>query len=405
VIAPVHEPTPHLPAPSSWEEISLAAVLAGDQEDGKPTILTRSDGVGLIYSGRLHMIAGEPESGKGWLACHATAEQLAAGHHTAYFDHEDVPATVVGRLRDLGVSAADILERFHYVRPEEPLPDRAYIDRLLDFEPTLVVVDGLTEALALEGLELKDNSDIARYIARVARPLKHAGAAVALIDHVTKDRETRGRFAIGAQHKLAAVDVSYRLDVLEPFGREREGLVKVTVTKDRAGYVRGHAEGDRIALLRLSSRDGEVSVTLDPPDGQGDGGSFRPTHLMERVSRALEGAPDGLGLNAIRSSVKGNNDAKTLALELLTGEGYVRRERVDGRSVKHLSERAYREADETAPNRAQPRPGRGSADRAHRAPALEGAGCGRGSGGSTVEDQTAPTPQVGAEEGDVGECR
>ena len=46
------------------------------------------------------------------------------------------------------------------------------------------------------------------------RPIAAAGAAVVLIDHVAKDKEKRGRYAIGAQHKLAGVAVAYGIEVL-----------------------------------------------------------------------------------------------------------------------------------------------------------------------------------------------
>jgi hypothetical protein len=93
---------------------------------------------------------------------------------------------------------------------------------------------------------------------------------------VVKDTEGRRRHAIGAQHKLAGVDVAYALAVVEPFGRGREGLVKVKVAKDRPGYVRLRATDGRVAELRLRSHDhGRVTIDVEvpgdrhhlPPDG------------------------------------------------------------------------------------------------------------------------------------------
>jgi hypothetical protein len=174
----------------------------------------------------------------------------------------------------------------------------------------------VTEALAVEGLDMASNQDVAGLYNRLPRPFARAGAAVLLVDHVVKDREARGRYAIGAQHKLAGVDVAYRLDVVQPFGRGREGLVKVTVTKDRPGHVRQHAvDRERVALMRLTSRaDGAVTVTLEPPEG-GAAAGWRPTIYMERVFRAIEAEP-GLSKRGIREAVSGKSDVKDRALEV-----------------------------------------------------------------------------------------
>ena len=86
------------------------------------------------------------------------------------------------------------------------------------------MIDGVTEALALEGLDMASNQDVAELLQPARRGRSHGPAPPCCsIDHVTKDREARGRYAIGAQHKLAGVDVAYRLDVVQPFGRGREG--------------------------------------------------------------------------------------------------------------------------------------------------------------------------------------
>ena len=69
-----------------------------------------------------------------------------------------------------------------------------------------MVIDGVTEAMTMHGLELKDNADVAKFVELLPRPLARMGAAVVLVDHVAKDTGGRGRFAIGAPHKLAGID-------------------------------------------------------------------------------------------------------------------------------------------------------------------------------------------------------
>ena len=331
---------------TTWAPVELQALIEGGELEQPPALLARTDGACLLYRGKLHALSGEPESCKGWLAVQASAEQIAAGAIVLYIDFEDTAKAIVSRLDDLAADPAAVVERLRYVRPDEPLDERGWHDlaAALALDPALVVIDGVTEALARHGLDLADNTDVAKWLDLLPRPLAARGAAVLLLDHVVKDREARGRYAIGAQHKLAGVDVAYRLEVVQPFGRGREGLVKVKVTKDRPGHVRQHAAEDRIADLHLSSDgDGAVTVRLEAPLGRGE--PFRPTVLMERISRAIEETP-GLVKRDVRA-IPGKSSAKDLALELLVRDGYVER-RQDGAAHRHYPLRSYRaEDDET----------------------------------------------------------
>lgn len=330
--------------PSSWTPVDLKPILAGEHEPEEPVYLRRTDGVGLLYKGRLHAVSAEPEAGKGWLALTATKERLDAGETVLYIDYEDTAVNIVGRLRDLGVSDEAILERFNYVRPDEPVNDWSHVNPEDPLGGDLVIVDGVTEALAVEGLDMASNQDVAAFYTRLPRPFATAGSAVLLIDHVVKDREARGRYAIGAQHKLAGVDVAYRLDVIRPFARGKEGVVKVTVTKDRPGFVRQHSvDCERVGLFKGGSTpDGRMTTTLEPAEVGTD--PFRPTHLMERVSRELEERP-GLNKRGVRL-IRGNKDALELALELLIAEGYAEA-RPERQSIRHYSLKPFREGDES----------------------------------------------------------
>jgi len=330
---------------TTWAPISLAALLAGELPEDPPTLLRRADGIHLLYPAKIHALSGEPEAGKGWLVLHAAEQVLAAGGRVVYIDFEDSPRTIVARLLALGAKPEAIIERFAYLRPDEPLDEagRAALNAACRPAPTLAVLDGMTEALALHGLDLRDNGDVAGWINRFPRPLARLGAAVVTVDHVVKDREGRGRYAIGAQHKLAGVDVAYTLEVIEAFGRNRSGRSKVLVAKDRHGHIREHATAGRIADLTLESHaDGRVTVTLTTPEAQ-DAATFRPTVLMERVAAALEQTP-GLSKRAVRTAVKGKNDTVDFALEVLVAEGYVSTQR-DGQTVAHHPIRPFPDPD------------------------------------------------------------
>jgi hypothetical protein len=156
-----------------------------------------------------------------------------------------------------------------------------------------VVIDGITEAMTLMGLKILDNTDVAVFLAKVARPLAARGCAVLLLDHVTKDRETRGRGAIGAQHKLAGVDVAYTIDVIRPFGRGLEGLSRLTVTKDRPGFIRAASASRKFAAdITLYSEGEEVAVVLKPVEVK----EPDPLGLSPAQRRVLEALPPEPGM-------------------------------------------------------------------------------------------------------------
>ena len=315
----------------SWEPVDVAEVLdalaSGKVIGPVPTMLLRVDGAALLYPGEMHQIAAEPESGKSWIALGEAARLIMAGENVLYVDFEDGASAILGRLLALGASREAIGQHFVYVRPDEPLPAAAVAGMLERGPFAFAVLDGMTEAYTMLGLSGSDNVDVAKFLHTLPRQVALAGAAVLLIDHVVKDKEARGRFAIGGQHKLAGVVASYSVETITQPNRSQAGLLKIRVQKDRHGHVREHqGAGKVIALARIEpSQDGAVvAVRLDlPDDNASDDGEFRPTVLMERVSLALEAEP-GMSKRAIRDAVKGKATYVDEALGHLIADDFVR---------------------------------------------------------------------------------
>ena len=310
---------------TTWHEVSLAGVLDGEPDDDLPTMLVRDDGACLVYPGRIHVFAGEPESGKSWLALHLCAEQMDIGRHVVYVDFEDTLAGVIARLVALDVEPQRILTLFHYVRPSEPLgPEgrHALAGLLSRTLPALIVLDGLTEALTLHGLTLESNRDVAHFLELIPRFVARQGPAVIIIDHVSKDKDQRGRWAIGAQHKLAGVDgVAYGLEVVKPVVRDGDGLVRLIVAKDRPGHVRRTAHEKKTAAeICTRSEKNLLTLTVTTAGGHGPGADWRPTTQMERVSRWLELHPGSSG-RLVESSVTGKGPTVRTALKCLVADG------------------------------------------------------------------------------------
>jgi hypothetical protein len=328
-----------------WQPVDLAAIVdairTGEAIGPVPTLMLRSDGQPLLYPGQSHGISAPPEAGKTWLALTPAASLLKAGKHVLFMDCETTAVEIVGRLQALGATDDQIVAGLTYVRPEIP-PDARTISSLLESGPfELAIIDGVSEAFTLCGLDPNSNTDAAKFFALLVRPITDTGAAVVLLDHVVKQPENRGRYALGAGHKLAAVAVAYTIDVLAPPSRRTTGKLKIRVVKDRHGHIRGYAVGDTIAIAHITpANDGEqVTVTVDPPDAETTAGDFRPTVLMERVSEYVAAHP-GASQRAIRDGVKGKNSYVIDALGLLIAEHYLEA-RDEGRTHTHHPIRPY----------------------------------------------------------------
>jgi hypothetical protein len=336
-------------APSiSWEPADLDAIAEGDTADSVPALLPRSDEVTLLYPGKRHLIAGEPEGGKGWLAMLATAQELQTGNRVLYLDFEDSPKTALDRLLALGLPLRDILEGLTYIPCDDPVQIAALTPALLHYaeDATLVVLDGLTEAMQLLNLDPNSGTDVAKFYAATLKPMADAGACALGLDHVVKDREGRGRWAIGSQHKISGVDTAFSLETRKPFGRGVTGAVStLRLVKDRGGYLQRHTVGARIlSEVRFDSLEDGVRVSLEPPQDTASA-DFRPTALMERVSRFLTLNGDQTS-NAIAEGVPGKRQYVLQALRVLVEEGYVEAKPGPRRSLIHSNLRPFREDED-----------------------------------------------------------
>ncbi|MUN61583.1 AAA family ATPase [Kocuria sediminis] len=346
---------------STWARIDLSSVLDGTFVAPEPELMARTDGHCLLYPGKVHSFQGESESGKSMLAQAEAARAIQDGGHVLYLDFESDQATVVGRLLLMGCAPGQILMQFDYRRPDAPLGDAAAAAEWAELTRTpymLAVIDGVTEAFSVQGVNSLDNDEVTKWGRAVPRRLaERTGAAVVVVDHVTKNRETAGRFAIGAQAKMSYLTgASYGVEVTEPLGVGMRGVLSIRIGKDRPGRVRPQSgkfrKSDRTqeaAVAVIDSTDPEcIEYTLEPPqdgqesDGKGSEG-FRPTALMERVSRAFEDAGRPLTSKAVRAVVIGKAAYVTQATQILEAEGYIRRPSPNAPLVLI---RSYRETDE-----------------------------------------------------------
>ena len=204
------------------------------------------------------------------------------------------------------------------------------------------------------------------------------GAAVVLIDHVTKDAEGRGRFAIGGQAKMASLDgAAYVVEVAEALGRGRRGMVTLRVAKDRPGGVRAHAgvfrptdRTQEAARIVIDSTTGDgISVEVRDPLDQATDGGFRPTHLMQKVSEFVEQAVDPVSTKIIEDGVDGRAETVRKAIALLVQGHYIKVETGARNARLHSSIQPYREtSDPASPSYVTTLPGRPRPTSSHLVP-------------------------------------
>jgi hypothetical protein len=230
------------PEVDTWEPIDLGPYLRGEIVRSEPDRgLTRSDGVRMVYPGKEHAVIGEMEAGKTWWALACAAAEMLEQRHVIYihFEEED-PGSTVERLQLMGCADNEILTYFHFVAPSQAIKPRQR-KRLARSGAALVILDGVNEGMSLHKADIRDENGAAEFRRRIVKPFTKRGAAVINLDHVVKDSEARGRYALGSIHKGNALDGALIvLETMEAFGRGMCGKSAVYVVKDRPGFLRRH---------------------------------------------------------------------------------------------------------------------------------------------------------------------
>jgi hypothetical protein len=299
------------PDRDSWLPQNLADLP--DQPPEPPTL----GGFGIVYHGKRHVFSGPQESAKTLAAYAIGIETLRAipNRYIAIIDFEMGHRSARTRLRELGATNPE-LARILYIEPEVP----ANIDRialLVALQPQLVIIDAAAGAYALQGLDDNNRGDVEKFAALYTNAFFQAGIATITLDHVVKNTETRGKYAIGSERKTGGVDVHLGFDTILPIKRGSTGLYKITTHKDRDGW---HERG-RLADLHLTSHPDTHTITWEWRQTEHDpeGHVQLPTTLMERVSHFLEAQDEPVTRNQIVLNVKGNAEFVRKAIDHLVG--------------------------------------------------------------------------------------
>lgn len=274
----------------------------------------------LIYPGKRHVFSGPPESAK-TLAAYCILIQIARrGRLGLLIDFEMGGYDSRKRLQELGATREEI-DRILYIEPEQPAnPQR--IMPLVDLNPELVVIDASAGVFSLEGLDDNKRLDVERVATLYIKQFWRNQIATILIDHVVKDSESRGRYAIGSERKLGGADVHLGFDVVTPISRGTAGKYKMTTHKDRGGFLkRGY-----LADLNLSSDPVTHNIAWSVSEAvmtTNEKGEKRPDIKMEQISNKLSGREERLTVNEVKELVGGSGKHAGEAIAVLIEEGHL----------------------------------------------------------------------------------
>jgi hypothetical protein len=306
----------------SWLPVDLAPVVAGDCAQPVPTILHRDDDQALIYLGEVNGCHGPSGEGKGWLTLYAVVEQLRRGHAVVLVDLEDNPTSIIARLRLLGATNTEIVERLVYVRPTSPfgLIEIEHLALIVEERrPSLVIVDSLGEAFGLDGIDENSDAEVGPWLRRVARRIAELGPAVWAVDHSTKANDNK-LFPSGSKRKRAAITgASYLVEATTPLVAGKGGRLRITCAKDRHGTYR---RGEHVADLVMTVDPLGTRVKLYTPDLDGETEPVHELAVRAAVKAALaEGRPvSGTALVAAMK-IKAAKDTKWAGVDLATSRG------------------------------------------------------------------------------------
>ena len=373
---------------SGWIARTLASV--SDEPPVAPSLGT----LGLLYPGKRHVFSGPQESAKTLAAYVCGLDVIRQGSSIVLVDFEMGEFDAKRRMRELGATDEE-LEHVAYIEPQTPATPLA-IERLIATEPGLVIVDAAAGAFQVEGLDDNARKDVEIWSSSWIAPFWRAQIATLVLDHVTKNAETRGNYAIGSERKVGGVDVHIGFTVQHAIKRGSTGLYKVTTHKDRGGYLRRGKLGE--FALRSDPETHALTWELRPfVEEEGDA-VFRPTAIMEKISRWLELQTEPVSRNAVEKASLGKTDYVRIALDVLSAEGHIG-ESEGSRGARNVEIiRAFREAsDDFAPTSPHFAPDRGNSDFAPSPLPLRGGEAGRGQDtarGEVDSDPTSPRTNI-----------
>jgi hypothetical protein len=254
------------------EEVKTPVLICGDR----------------LYRGAVHTLTGPPDCGKTTLACWWMLQALREDGPVLFIDEEGGREIVTEKFQALGARRGERIGYVQFPSRTWNAEDIAMLSAVLDErKPAIVAWDSSAAFLARAGLDENAAADVTRFYSQVLTlAARLHGAAVLVIDHDTKSSEP-SRYARGSGAKLAATDVAYKIAQVKAFSKEESGTSRLTVAKDRRGWL--HRAHEVAFLARPASEEAplELNITTVEPDRQHP----ELTPAEQKVTEALDSVP------------------------------------------------------------------------------------------------------------------
>lgn len=283
-------------------------------------------GRGVFYKGLIHFLYGKPGTLKSWLAL-----SLVQRCDARFWDFENGASVTGARLRalDTPYEKAAVFDS-----PTTKDGVRSRVKQYVKNPPDLLVIDGFSGLAGVLEVDPDSNQDVLNVFTDIFAPLRRAGIAVLVLDHLPKDSGVDD-YPIGAQAKKSQSDVT--MLVRE---NKKSATIDLLLTKDRVGLLSQRCEDGAYPKLlghvSLEESIGRVSVKLEPFQvaslGTGQIAS-REANVLESIW-AFVGANPDCNQTDIEDAVRARRDSVRESIEALVQGGYVIRRSV-GRTYMH----------------------------------------------------------------------
>jgi hypothetical protein len=241
---------------------------------------------------------------------------------------------IVGDDQELLAACSGHLRYYEYPGLSMEWGEGEWVEAVADCD--LVVLDSSRNVLSALGLAEDANDDYSHFMARIVIPLSKAGKTTLILDNVGHE----GDHPRGASAKRDLNEVLFSLTAPAEFDAQTEGRLIWRRTRQRfAGAIPKALE------QRLGGGTYDPPVAVSDHGEEGSAEKFRPTFLMEQVSRLVEYEP-GASLTFIEQHVKGKAIHVRHAVQVLVEEGWMRHELGPRDSKQHHSVTPYRKPED-----------------------------------------------------------
>lgn len=217
---------------------------------------------GLLIEGRIAVLEGHYEAGKTAVMVDAVRQWIELGRPVLYLDYEMGARRVRSRLKANRWGPAH-LEWWHYLYM--PTLNPGLLAQLLAVLPEkpLIAVDSISAAMMFLQREENSATELGHWWVSELQAARENGATIVLIDQVKQNATARDKYAgRGSGAKSFNADVKWFVERYEKFTPTQQGLVKLTLQKDREGVLPS-ALG-----FRVGDGEGHLTITpTDPPKG------------------------------------------------------------------------------------------------------------------------------------------